>query len=72
MLPYFNLGVAFSRLGRLEEAQAAVETGLALNPAYSASGSRARASYLSTSDDPIYQAGIKRFAEGLRMAGVPE
>ncbi|MGC2788128.1 MAG: adenylate/guanylate cyclase domain-containing protein [Roseiarcus sp.] len=70
--PYrdFMLGSALAQLGRLDEARSAVESGLALNPAFSIS--RARDPWMAMSDHPTYLAQLEPLLEGLRKAGVPE
>jgi Flp pilus assembly protein TadD len=68
--PHILSGVALAQLGRLDEASTAVKAGLALNPTYSISRSRALSAALS--DDPTVLAGYERILEGLRKAGVPE
>jgi hypothetical protein len=45
-------------------------TGLALNPAFTAS--HAHASRTARSDDPTYLAQLERILEGMRIAGIPE
>jgi TolB-like protein/class 3 adenylate cyclase len=67
---YFNMAAALAHLGRLDEANSAVQTGLALNPAYSVS--RVRAAWTARSDDPTYLAQLEPIFDGLRKAGVPE
>ena len=52
----------------LDEARAAAQAGLALDPSFTLRRFRANA----TSDNPAYLAGRERFYEGMRMAGVPE
>src|SRR6202142_1466435 len=47
---YFNMAAALAHLGRLDEANSAVQTGLALNPAYTVS--RVHAAWTARSDDP--------------------
>jgi tetratricopeptide (TPR) repeat protein len=66
---HFELG-ALAHLGRLGEAHSAVETGLALNPAFTVS--RARAAWTAMSDNPTYLTTLEPILDGLRMAGVPE
>lgn len=66
-LAHFQLAASLALLGSLEEAQAAVKAGLALNPAFTLSRTRGR-----MSDDPTYRAGAKRIYEGMQIAGVPE
>jgi TolB-like protein/class 3 adenylate cyclase/Tfp pilus assembly protein PilF len=68
--PYFNLGAALARLGRLDEARSAVTAALALNPSYTLS--RHRANFASMTDDPTAVAQMERTWDGLRMAGMPE
>jgi TolB-like protein/class 3 adenylate cyclase len=67
---YFNMAAALAHLGRLDEANSAVQTGLALNPAYTVS--RVRAAWTARSDDPTYLAQLEPIFDGLRKAGVPE
>ena len=69
-LAYFRLAAALAQLGRLDQARASVDTGLALNPAFAVS--RARASWTAMSDDPTYLAQLEPILEGMRIAGVPE
>ena len=57
-----------AHLGRLDEARAAVQAGLALNPTFTISRLRAAAS----SDNPTYLAQRERIYDGMRKAGVPE
>jgi len=57
-----------ARLGELDQARAAVQVGLALDPSFTIR--RFRAS--SPSDNPTYLAGRERILEGMRTAGVPE
>ena len=67
---YFNLAAALAQLGRLDEAHSAVKAGLALNPAFAIS--RTRAAWTARSDDPTYLAQLEPIFEGMRKAGVPE
>jgi len=67
---YFNMAAALAHLGRLDEANSAVQTGLALNPAYTVS--RVRAAWTARSDDPTYLAQLEPIFDGMRKAGVPE
>ena len=67
---YFNMAAALAHLGRLDEANSAVQTGLALNPAYTVS--RVLAAWTVRSDDPTYLAQLEPIFDGLRKAGVPE
>jgi TolB-like protein/Tfp pilus assembly protein PilF len=70
--PYrdFMLGAALAQLGRLDEAHSAVKAGLALNPTFSIS--RTRAAFTAMSDDPTYLAQLEPILEGVRKAGLPE
>ena len=68
--PYFALAAALAQLGRLDEAHSAVKAGLALNPAFSIS--RSRANLAARSDDPTYLAQLEPILEGMRKAGLPE
>jgi TolB-like protein len=65
---YFCLASALAHLSRLEEARAAVNAGLAVDPGFTVSRARANA----FSDNPTYLVRRERFIEGLRMAAVPE
>ena len=67
-LAHFFLGAALAQLGRMDEAKAAVQAGLALYPTFTVSHYSAGFS----GDNPIYRAQRKRSIEGLRKAGVPE
>jgi len=67
---YFWLAAALAQLGRLEEARSAVKAGLALDPNFSIS--RSRAGRTAWSDHPTYLAGLEPILDGLRTAGVPE
>ena len=65
---HFALAAASGLLGALDEARAAAQAGLALNPGFTIR--RLRAAKLS--DNPTYLVGQERFCEGMRLAGVPE
>ena len=67
-LPHYYLAAALSLLGSPDEARAAAQAGLVLNPTFTLRRYRARV----TSDHPAYLAGRERVYEGMRMAGVPE
>ncbi len=67
-LAHFHLAEALALLGRLDEAGAAAEAGLALQPDFTLRRYRENA----LSDSPAYLAGRKRSCEGMRLAGVPE
>jgi len=67
---YGHLGraVALVQLGRLDEAKAALQQGLALDPHLTLSRMRSNTANLSTAS----LRGRERFLEGLRIAGMPE
>jgi TolB-like protein len=67
----FLLAAALVRVAELDQAQAAVQAGLALDPSFTVrriiDAAHSRGLY-----DPAYLAGVERIAEGMRLAGVPE
>jgi tetratricopeptide (TPR) repeat protein len=63
---HFFLAAALAHLVRLDDAQSAVQAGLALNPRFTIRRFRAGA----LGDNPTYLAGRERTYEGMRMAGV--
>jgi TolB-like protein/class 3 adenylate cyclase len=65
---HFNLAAALARLGALDEARAAVQAGLALNPGYTINRFRSG----TPSDNPTFLAQRERIYQGMRTAGVPE
>ncbi len=65
---HFFLAAALAHLGRLEEARAAVQAGLALDPNFTIRRLREGAS----SDNATYLAQRERQMDGMRKAGVPE
>jgi TolB-like protein/class 3 adenylate cyclase len=67
-LTHFYLAAALAHLGRLDEARSAVQAGLALDPTFTISRFRARAS----SDNPTYLTQRERIRDGMRKAGLPE
>jgi TolB-like protein len=67
---HFDLAAALARLGKLDEARAAVNAGLALDPRFTIR--RYRDVTYANSDNPTYRAGRERLIEGMRLAGVPE
>ena len=67
-LAHFHLAAALALLGSLDQAQAAAQAGLALDPGFTLRRFRAHKS----SDNPMYLAGWERLIEGMRLAGVPE
>jgi TolB-like protein len=67
-LAHFHLAAALALLGSLDEARAAAQAGLALNPGFTIRRLRLN----GRSDNSTYLAGRERIYEGMRMAGVPE
>jgi len=65
---HFWLAAALAHLGRQNEARAASQAGLALNPSFTISRMRASA----WSDNPTYLVQRERIMDGMRKAGVPE
>jgi TolB-like protein len=68
-LAHFHLAAVLARLGDMDEARAAVQAGLALDPTFTIRRFRAANAW---SDNPAYLAGRERQCEGMRLAGVPE
>jgi tetratricopeptide (TPR) repeat protein len=67
---HFNLAAALARLGELDEARAAVQAGLALDPSFTIR--RYRDAFNARSDNHTVLAVRDRAIEGMRLAGVPE
>jgi TolB-like protein/DNA-binding winged helix-turn-helix (wHTH) protein len=67
-VPHWYLAAALSLLGSPDEARAAAQAGLVLNPTFTLRRFRSSAK----SNNPAYLAGRERVCEGMRMAGVPE
>ena len=65
---HFFLAATRAHLGRMSEARAEVQAGLALDPTFTIRRYRAGA----MSDNPTYLAQRERIYEGLRKAGLPE
>jgi TolB-like protein/class 3 adenylate cyclase/Tfp pilus assembly protein PilF len=65
---HFHLAAELALLGELDQARAAAQAGIALDPDFTIRRFRAG----TATDDPIYLAGRERCYEGLRLAGVPE
>ena len=65
---HFWLAAALAQLGQMDEARAALQAGLALDPTYTIRRYREGVS----SDNPTYLAQRERIIEGMRKAGVPE
>jgi hypothetical protein len=60
--------ISLALLGELDEARAAAQAGLALDPGFNLHRYRVNA----LSDNPVYLAGRERSYQGMRLAGVPE
>ena len=67
---HFDLAALLARLGKLDEARAVVNAGLALDPRFTIR--RYRDVTYANSDNPTYRAGRERLIEGMRLAEVPE
>ncbi|MGH6989050.1 MAG: hypothetical protein ACREE3_04070 [Stellaceae bacterium] len=67
---HFFLASALAFVGRRDQAQAAVEAGLSVDPAFTIR--RFHANAVAASDDPTFLAQRERIIEGMRKAGVPE
>ena len=67
-LAHFHLAEALALSGELDEARAAAQAGLALQPDFTVRRYRINA----LSDNPAYLAGRERSCQGMRLAGVPE
>ena len=67
-VPHYYLAAALALLGLLDEARAAAQAGLVLNPTFSIRRYRARVA----NNSAAYRAGRERMFEGMRLAGVPE
>ena len=67
-IAHFCLAAALAHLGRLNEAQAAVQAALALNPSFTITRFRTGV----PSDNPTFLAQRERFYDGMRKAGVLE
>jgi TolB-like protein len=67
-LAHFHLASALALLGSLDEARAAADAGLTLDPGFTIHRYRANA----LSDHPNYLAGRERSYTGMRLAGLPE
>jgi hypothetical protein len=65
---HFHLAAALALVGSLQEARAAADAGLTLDPGFTIRRYRANA----LSDNPNYLAARERSYKGMRMAGVPE
>jgi TolB-like protein len=67
-LAHFYLAAALAHLGRLDEARAGVQAGLALDPTFTVRRWRS----IKISDNPTFTAQRQSIQDGLRKAGVPE
>jgi TolB-like protein/class 3 adenylate cyclase/Flp pilus assembly protein TadD len=67
-LAHFHLAEVLALLGELDEARAAAQAGLALDPGFNLHRYRVNA----LGDNPAYLAGRERSCAGMRLAGVPE
>jgi tetratricopeptide (TPR) repeat protein len=67
---HFLLAAVLVRLGELDEARAAAQAGLALDPSFTIR--RFRDATYARSDNPTFLAWSDRAIEGMRLAGVPE
>ena len=66
---HFFLAAALAHLGRHNEARAATQAGLALNPTFTVSPLPCP---VAESDNPTYLTQRERIFDGMRKAGVPE
>src|SRR5580698_9079203 len=64
----FNMAATLVELGRIDEARAEVQAGLALNPGFTLRRYRDGAQ----SDNPVFLKGRERIIEDMRKGGVPE
>lgn len=67
-LAHFHLAAALALLGWLDEARAAAQVGLALDPGFTIRRFQRHA----PSNNPTYLVRRERFYEGMRLAGLPE
>ncbi|WP_334497545.1 tetratricopeptide repeat protein [Bradyrhizobium sp. AZCC 1678] len=65
---HIYLAPALAHLGRIEEARASIQTGLAIDPNFTLAHFHAS----SPTDNPTCLAQRARIAEGMRKAGLPE
>jgi TolB-like protein len=65
---HFYLAIALAYLNELDEARAATQTGLTLNPGFTVRRFQRNA----PTSNPIFLAKRERFYVGMRLAGVPE
>ena len=67
-LAHFFLAAALANLGKLKEARAATQSGLALDPTFTIR----RFQVGAAADNASFMATRERFYDGMRKAGVPE
>ncbi len=67
-IAHLHLAAALAHLDRMNEAQAAAQAALALNPSFTI----ARYRPAGPTDNPTYLSQRERFIDGMRKAGVPE
>jgi tetratricopeptide (TPR) repeat protein len=67
-LSHFQHAAALALIGHMNEAGAAKQAGLALDPSFTLRRFRVNV----PSDNPTYRAGARRIYEAVRLAGVPE
>ena len=67
-LAHFLLAAALALLGELDQARAAAQAGLTLDPTFTIRRYRVN----TPSDNPTFLAMRQRLYEGMRIAGVPE
>jgi TolB-like protein/Tfp pilus assembly protein PilF len=68
-IAHFHLASGLALLGALDEARAAVQAGLTLDPGFNIRRYRL---FSSPSENPAFLAGRERVCVGLRIAGLPE
>ena len=67
-LSHFQHAATLALIGHMNEAKAAMQGGLALDPGFTLGRFRVNV----PSDNPAYRAGARRIYEGMRLAGAPE
>jgi TolB-like protein len=67
---WIQLTAALAQLGRRDEARFAAQAVLEVSPAFTLS--RARAAWMTLSDDPTFLVRAEQTLKGLREAGIPE
>ena len=69
-ISHFALAAVLATVGRLEEARAAVQTGLSLDPKFTIARFREMGSAMASIKNPSLSARRKSFYDGLHMAGL--